>query len=148
MGEQPGQTGLLKTAMEAARLAGHQALEEMKNLQSSVKNDVEMVTQADTICQQIIIDHLRRSYPDHGFLGEEGRNGEMYRKPPRNSEDIWWVIDPIDGTNNYAHGLLNFVISIAAFRQGEPIVGLIFEPATGSMFSVAAGERCSHSCQS
>ncbi len=133
------QEGLLETAVLAARIAGKRALDEMKNIKSSVKNDIEMVTQADAFCQQMIIDQISKSYPSHGVLGEEGDQGRMFRKPPRDSEDTWWVIDPIDGTNNYAHGLLTFVISIAAFREGEPVVAVIFEPATGSMFSAATG---------
>jgi len=126
---------MLETAVVAARLAGQRAMEEIRYVKSSIKDGREMVTQADGICQKIIIDRIKESYPDHGFLGEEGGAQGIFRQPPRGSEDIWWVIDPIDGTNNYAHGLLCFVVSIAAFWKGKPVVAVIFDPATESMYT-------------
>jgi myo-inositol-1(or 4)-monophosphatase len=126
---------MLETAIVAARLAGQRAMEEIKFLKVSIKNDNELVTQADARCQQIIVDRIKETYPDHGFLAEETSEGKIFKQPPRASEPIWWVIDPIDGTNNFAHGMLLFTISIAVMYQGEPIVGVVFEPATDSMFT-------------
>ena len=126
---------MLEVAAVAARLAGQKAMEEIKYVKSTVKNDVELVTGADPICQQLIINRIKETYPDHGFIAEESTNGEMLIQPPRTVQQIWWVIDPIDGTNNYAHGLLCFTVSIAAIYEGKPIVGVIFEPATDSMFT-------------
>ena len=128
---------LLEVAIVAARLAGQKAMEDIKYTKSSIKNGNEIVTNTDPICQKIIIDRIKETYPDHGFLAEEGKNGQMFVQPPRTADPVWWIIDPIDGTNNYAHGILNFTVSIAAFYQGSPIVGVIFEPATESMFSTA-----------
>ena len=126
---------MLEVGAVAARLAGQRAMEEIKYVKASVKNDIELVTGADTICQKLIIDRIKETYPDHGFIAEEGADGEMLFQPPRTAEQIWWVIDPIDGTNNYAHGLLCFTVSIAAIYEGKPIVGVIFDPATDSMFT-------------
>ena len=128
---------MLETAVVAARLAGQRAMEELKYTKASIKNNNEMVTQADPICQKIIIDRIKETYPDHGFLAEEGPGGKMFKQSPRSAERIWWVIDPIDGTNNYAHGIDIFAVSIAALYMGEPIVGVIFVPATESMFTAA-----------
>jgi myo-inositol-1(or 4)-monophosphatase len=70
-------------------------------------------------------------------LAEEGKEGGIFKQPPRDSNNIWWAIDPIDGTNNFAHGVLNFAVSIAVIYEGKPVVGVVFEPATDSMFTAA-----------
>jgi myo-inositol-1(or 4)-monophosphatase len=126
---------MLETAIVAARLAGQRAMEEINFIKTSIKNGNELVTQADARCQQIIIDRIKETYPDHGFIAEEGEGGGIFKQQPRGSEQLWWVIDPIDGTNNFAHKIPLFVVSIAAMHEGEPIVGVIFEPATDSMFT-------------
>ena len=130
---------MLETALVAARLAGQKAMEELGYIKSSVKYGTEIVTQADSICQKIIVDRIKEAYPDHGFIAEEGGGEEIFKQVPRGSEKFWWVIDPIDGTNNYAHGMLLFTVSIAVMYQGEPVVGVIFEPATDSMYSAVQG---------
>jgi myo-inositol-1(or 4)-monophosphatase len=126
---------MLETAIVAARLAGQRAMEEINYIKASVKNATELVTQADARCQKIIIDRIKENYPDHGFIAEEGDGGKMFTQPPRGGEQLWWIIDPIDGTNNFAHRMLFFTVSIAVMYEGEPIVGVIFEPATESMFA-------------
>lgn len=128
---------MLEVAIVAARLAGQRAAEEIKYAKSSIKNGREVVTSADPICQEIIINTIKDTYPDHGFIAEEGPDGKMLRQPPRSADSIWWVIDPIDGTNNFAHGLLCFSVSIAAIYQGNPIIGVIFDPSTESMYTAA-----------
>jgi len=142
---------MLETAIVAARLAGQRAMEEISFIKASVKNSTELVTQADARCQQIIIDRIKETYPDHGFIAEEGESSTAilavparagrpcYKQSPRGAEHIWWLIDPIDGTNNFAHKMLFFTVSIAAMYKGEPIVGVIFEPATESMFTAVQG---------
>ena len=125
---------MLETAIVAARLAGQKAMEELQYLTVEIKNGTDLVTQADTKCQKIIMDRVKETYPDHGFIAEEGDGGQLFKQPPR-GEDFWWIIDPIDGTNNYAHKMLAFTISIAVMHQGVPVAGVIFEPATDSMFT-------------
>lgn len=128
---------MLEVAIVAARLAGQRAMEELRYVKTRLKNGREIVTQADDICQQIILSRIKEAYPDHGFIAEEGPEDKMLFQPPRTAEPIWWVVDPIDGSNNYSHGLLDFAVSIAALHQGEPIVGVIFDPATESMYTAA-----------
>ncbi len=132
-------SSLLETAVVAARLAGQHAMEEINYIKTSIKNATEMVTQADTQCQKIIIDRIKENYPDHGFIAEEGRDGKLFKQTPRGDDMLWWVIDPIDGTNNFAHRMLFFTVSIAVMCEGEPVVGVIFEPATESMFTAVKG---------
>ena len=126
---------LLETAIVAARLAGQHAMEEINFIKTSLKGEDELVTQADAQCQKIIIDRIKESYPDHGFIAEEGSGGKLFKQAPRGDEPVWWIIDPIDGTNNFAHGMLLFVVSVAAVYKGSPIAGVIFEPATESMYT-------------
>ena len=139
--EQRDLSRMLETAIVAARLAGQRAMEELSFIKVSVKNDNELTTQADVRCQQIIVERIKETYPDHGFIAEEGDQGKLFKQPPRGAERIWWVIDPIDGTNNFAHQMLSFTVSIAVMYEGEPIVGVIFEPATDSMFTAVKGSE-------
>jgi len=139
--EQRDLRSMLETAIVAARLAGQRAMEEIKFIKVSVKNNAELVTQADARCQQIIVDRIKETYPDHGFIAEEGGQGKIFKQPPRGAEPIWWVIDPIDGTNNFVHRMLLFTVSIAVMHQGEPIVGVVFDPATESMFTAVKGSE-------
>ncbi len=137
--EQKDLSSMLETAIVAARLAGQRAMEEINYIKASIKNATELVTQADLRCQKIIIDRIKENYPDHGFLAEEGEGGQLFKQTPRGSEAFWWTIDPIDGTNNFAHGMLLFTVSIAVMHAGEPIVGVVFQPATDLMFTGIKG---------
>ena len=100
-----------------------------------------MVTETDGRCQQIIVDRIKETYPDHGFIAEEGGKEKVFKQPPRGNDPVWWIIDPLDGTNNFAHQMLFFTISIAVMYEGEPVVGVIFEPATESMFTAVKGQE-------
>jgi myo-inositol-1(or 4)-monophosphatase len=137
--EQKDLSRMLEVATVAARLSGQRAMEQLSFLKVSIKNDIELITQSDAQCQQLIIERIKETYPDHGFIAEEGGEGKIFKQLPRGDELIWWAIDPIDGTNNYAHQLLLFTVSIAVMHKGEPIVGVIFEPSTESMFTAVKG---------
>jgi len=131
--------GFLETGIVAARLAGQKANEQMNFVKREIKNGNEVVTQADSQCQKIIIDTIKESFPDHGFIAEEGTAGDIFKQKPRTDEGLWWIIDPIDGTNNFANKMLLFAVSIALMHDGEPVVGVIFDPSTDSMFSAVIG---------
>ena len=137
--EQKDLSEILETALVAARLAGQHAMEQIHYARAVKKTENELVTQTDAECQRIIIQRIRETYPDHGFIAEEGDKGRLFKRPPLGEPTIWWAIDPIDGTNNFAHGIPIFTVSIAAMFEGEPIVGVIFQPATDSMFTGIKG---------
>ena len=137
--EQEDLSRLLETAIVASRLAGQRAMEEISYVKSSVKGGDELVTETDPRCQKIIIDRVKETYPDHGFIGEEGAGGKLFRQEPRGEEKIWWVIDPIDGTNNFAHQMPVFCVCVAAMYENEPAVGVIFDPATERMYTASKG---------
>jgi myo-inositol-1(or 4)-monophosphatase len=128
---------MLETAVVGARLAGQRAMEEINVLRITAKSDSELVTQADGHCQKIIIDTIMQNYPDHGIIAEEGKDNKLFKQFPRGDNDIWWVIDPIDGTNNYSQKILSFVVSIGLIHEGRPVLGVIYDPATDSMFTAA-----------
>ena len=130
---------MLETAIEAAKLAGCHAMAALGHVKTSIKNGNELVTQADSQCQQIIIDTIAEKFPEHGFLGEEGQHGGIFKQSPTGKDHIWWVIDPIDGTNNFANGIRIFTISIGAFYNGLPVAGVIYDPPTNSMFTALSG---------
>jgi len=137
--EQRDLSGILETAIVAARLAGQHAMEEMSYVKAVRKSESELVTQADTQCQRMIIQRIRETYPDHGFIAEEGERGKIFKRPPLAEPAIWWAVDPIDGTNNFAHGIPVFTVSVAALFEGEPIAGVVFQPASDSTFTVVKG---------
>lgn len=99
----------------------------------SKKDAKDLVTEADTASERIIGDTIARAFPRHSILAEEGglnRGSSKYR----------WLVDPLDGTVNFAHGLNIFSVSIAFEREGEIIAGIVLNPATGEFFSAAAGK--------
>ncbi|MFH1615266.1 MAG: inositol monophosphatase family protein [Planctomycetota bacterium] len=133
--EQIDLSRMLEVAVVATRMAGQKALEEIAYTKTTIKNNTELVTQTDAHCQELIVAIIKQTYPDHGFIAEENSAGKLFKQPPRGTEPVWWVIDPIDGTNNYAHRLRCFAVSIAAMYQGQPVVAVVFEPATEQMFT-------------
>jgi len=137
--EQQDLSQILETAIVAAHLAGQHAMEEIQYAKTFIKNETELVTDADRRCQQMIVERIKETFPDHGFIGEEGESGKIFKSAPRGEPALWWVIDPIDGTNNFAHGIPIFTVSIAVLFEGRPIVGVIFDPATDSMYTAVTG---------
>jgi len=128
---------MLEVAVVAARLAGQRAMEEIRFVKITAKSDSELVTQVDSQCQQIIIDTIMQNFPSHGFLAEEGKDNKLSKQFPRGDNDFWWLIDPIDGTNNYSQQILCFCVSIGLIYQGRAVLGVIYDPATDSMFTAA-----------
>lgn len=94
----------------------------------SFKGEVDLVTQFDREAQHLILKALRKHYPDFGILSEEDVNQHTDRP-------IKWIVDPIDGTTNFAHGLPIWAISIALEVQGAVSLGVVYDPNRGEMFS-------------
>jgi myo-inositol-1(or 4)-monophosphatase len=139
---------MLETAVDAARLAGRQALDQMSLVEVSVKNGSELVTEADLACQETIIQRIKADFPGHGWIAEEGQHGRPFKQPPQGAEPVWWVIDPIDGTNNFAHGMPVFTVSIAAMIEGTPVVGVIYDPCADLIFTAIQGRHAMMNGQS
>lgn len=126
------------TVMErAARKAGRglaRDFGEVEKLQVSTKGPSDFVSDADKRAEQRIHDVLSEARPDWGFLGEE--SGEIKGKDKQHR----WIVDPLDGTTNFLHGLPHFAVSIALERDGELVAGLVYNPINDDMFSAEKGQ--------
>ncbi|MBF0108990.1 MAG: inositol monophosphatase [Magnetococcales bacterium] len=122
-------------AIRAARSAGREALTFFKRrhelvLETKGKND--FVTQADTTVEREILYHLRKATPQYGILAEESSRSEVAKG--------WrWIVDPIDGTTNFIHGLPHFAMSIALANDNELHAAVVFNPATDELFTAERG---------
>jgi myo-inositol-1(or 4)-monophosphatase len=126
----------LNVMMAAARKAGRplvRDLGELENLQVSMKGPADFVTSADKRTEKILIEELSRARPGYGFLGEESGAIEGKDKTHR------FIIDPIDGTTNFLHGIPHFAISIGLEREGQLVTALVYNPATDEMFVAEKG---------
>ena len=101
---------------------------ELENLQVSKKGPKDFVTKTDKRVEKILIDELSKSKKNYSFITEE--TGKILNK----NKDIFWIIDPIDGTTNFLHGIPHFAISIALQKDGEIIIGLIYDPIKNEIF--------------
>jgi len=98
------------------------------------KGAVDPVTQTDVAAETLILERLRAAFPDHRLLAEES-GGDAWQTP---GPPIW-VVDPLDGTNNFAHGFPHVGISLALVEDGEPLLGVIYDPLRDETFAAAAG---------
>ena len=97
------------------------------------KGTVDLVTNFDHKAQEMIFDRLSGSFPDHGFLAEEGLSYQEQK-------EYRWIIDPLDGTTNYAHGVPIFCVSIGLELKGSIILGVVYDPMQEEMFHAVRGE--------
>ncbi|MBN1436016.1 MAG: hypothetical protein JW936_02980 [Sedimentisphaerales bacterium] len=118
----------------AARRAGDYALSHLGSVGHELKSESQLVTEIDRESQAMILAEIEPLYSRAGVLAEEGPDGDVFRKPPGDGGDCYWVIDPIDGTRNYAYGLPFFCVSVALMRGGRPVIGVIYVPVTREMF--------------
>ena len=128
-----------KAASAAAQIL-RRRFADLGNLEMRVKGDAEhydgIVTSADLESEQVIVAAIRDQFPDHAFLAEEEHGLDQ---SALNSEHLW-VIDPLDGTNNFAHGIEHYAISIAYYCQGQPDCGVIVRPESEQVFWAQRGE--------
>ncbi|MFV2003440.1 MAG: inositol monophosphatase family protein [Paracoccaceae bacterium] len=126
----------LNVMIKAARLAGRSLVKdfrEVENLQVSMKGAGDFVSRADFAAEAIIKEELMGARPTYGWLAEE--EGEVAGKDPTRR----WIVDPLDGTTNFLHGLPHWAVSIALEHKGEIVAGVIFDPAKDEMFFAEKG---------
>lgn len=129
-------SALLNVMVQAAMKAGRSLARdfgEVQNLQVSVKGPSDYVSEADRKAEKIVKDELLKARPTYGFLGEEG--GEIKGTDGTHR----WIVDPLDGTTNFLHGLPFFATSIGLERGGELVAGVIYNPATDELFTAEKG---------
>ena len=128
---------MLNFAIQVARDAGNLLVQRLGSAQISNKGDIDLVTEADIAAEELIIDRIRSHYPLHGILAEE--SGEAVQQGTSRSE--WkWIIDPLDGTTNYAHGYPCFCVSIAVEHAGSLEIGVVYDPMRDEMFAAERGQ--------
>lgn len=128
-------SALLNVMVGAAEKAGRSLVRdfgEVANLQVSRKGPADFVSRADQRAEEILLAELERARPDWGFLGEEGTN-------KRGDGQHRFIVDPLDGTSNFLHGIPHFAVSVALERQGELMAGVVFNPVHDELFVAERG---------
>ena len=126
----------LNIMIKAARKAARSLLKdfsEVENLQTSMKGAGDFVSRADIAAEKILRDELMGARPTYGWLGEEG--GETPGEDPTRR----WIVDPLDGTTNFLHGLPHWAISIALEHKGKIVAGVVHDPVKDEMFYAEKG---------
>ncbi|MGQ0543407.1 MAG: inositol monophosphatase family protein [Blastocatellia bacterium] len=123
---------MLNFAIETAREAGHLLLEKFGRITSvTKKGDINLVTEADLASEALIIERIKSYYPKHAILAEESGEAIVI-----GSDTTWkWIIDPLDGTTNYAHGYPCFCVTIALEHEGEIVAGVTYDPTRNELFA-------------
>ena len=129
----------LDEAVTAARAAGRLMNERAGTLQGSEireKGKHDLVTVLDEEVQNLLIDRLRRAFPDHSFLAEEGGLSEA----EHHEKGFRWIIDPIDGTTNFSRGMPPYAVSIGLQHDDHMAVGVVLEPSRNELFTAVRGK--------
>jgi myo-inositol-1(or 4)-monophosphatase len=123
-----------QVAILAARRAGLLLKRRLgQKRQIKYKGAVNLVTEMDLLAERVIVSEVRKRYPDHGFLAEEKTNLQ-------GSSPYRWVIDPLDGTTNYAHAFPVFSVSIALEKERKVILGVVYDPTREELFVAKKGK--------
>ncbi|MCA0922202.1 inositol monophosphatase family protein [Pseudooceanicola nanhaiensis] len=133
----PGSANL-NIMLKAARKAGRSLVKdfrEVENLQVSMKGAGDFVSRADVAAQEILKGELMGARPTYGWVAEEGKETIEGQDPTRR-----WIVDPLDGTTNFLHGLPHWAISIALEHKGQIVAGVIYDAAKDEMFFAEKGE--------
>jgi myo-inositol-1(or 4)-monophosphatase len=129
----------LDVAVEAAREAGAILLAEFDRPQTiGYKGEVDLVTEADRRSEQAVVSRLRSHFPKHALVAEEG--GEYDSAAGGAPSRYCWYVDPLDGTTNFAHGYPCFAVSIGLTEGDDLLVGVVYNPINGELFTAAKGE--------
>jgi myo-inositol-1(or 4)-monophosphatase len=126
----------INVMIKAARKAGRALVRdfgEVENLQVSAKGPGDFVSRADTKAEATIREELTEARPNYGWLGEE-TGGEAGKDPTRR-----WIVDPLDGTTNYLHGIPHWAVSIALEHKGEIVAAVVYDAAKDEMFVAEKG---------
>jgi myo-inositol-1(or 4)-monophosphatase len=130
-------SAVINVMIKAAHRAGRglkRDLGEVEHLQVSLKGPRNFVTAADRRAEEIVREELLKARPDYGFLGEEGG------ARPGADTSHRWIVDPLDGTTNFLHGIPHFAVSIALERNGAIVAALTFNPANDELFVAERGK--------
>jgi myo-inositol-1(or 4)-monophosphatase len=126
---------MLNFAIETAREAGHILLEKFgRKINISLKGEINLVTEADLASEKHIVEKIRSYQPKHSILAEESGDAIVI------GDSKWkWIIDPLDGTTNYAHGYPCWCVTLALEHNGEIVVGVTYDPTRDELFAAEKG---------
>ncbi len=126
---------MLNFAIETAREAGQILLEKFgRKIKISKKGDINLVTEADFASEKFIIEKIHTHFPKHSVLAEESGDAVVI------GDSFWkWIIDPLDGTTNFAHGYPCFCVTLALEHNGEIVIGVTFDPTRNELFAAEKG---------
>src|SRR5215471_12595965 len=124
----PGREDYLHPMQELAREAGALLMSFFGKVSIEYKGDVDLVTKADRASEKMIVERIRRQWPEHDLIGEEGSRRET-------GSDFRWYVDPLDGTTNFAHGYPVFCVSLALEHKGRRIAGVVYDPTRDELFA-------------
>ena len=127
---------MLNFAIETAREAGHILMEKFGRITTvTKKGDINLVTEADLASERHIIERIKSYHPKHAVLAEESGEAIVI-----GGDQTWkWIVDPLDGTTNYAHGYPCFCVTLALEHDGEIVIGVTFDPTRDELFAAEAG---------
>jgi len=127
---------MLNFAIETARDAGRVLLEKFGRIETiTKKGDINLVTEADLASEALIIERIRSHFPRHAILAEESGEAIVIG----GDSEFKWIIDPLDGTTNYAHGYPCFCVTIALEHNGEIVSGVTYDPTRDELFAAEKG---------
>ncbi|MFG0336303.1 MAG: inositol monophosphatase family protein [Maioricimonas sp. JB049] len=123
----------LEIARRAAQIGGDVVARAFRDgVTIHSKATANLVSDADLESERVIAECITAAFPEHVILGEELHSGEV-------TAEHLWIVDPIDGTNNFAHGIPHFAVSMAYYRSGQPVCGVVFNPARDDWFVAVRG---------
>ena len=128
---------MLSTAVKAARRAGsiiNRGARDLDRLTITTKGPKDFVSEVDRAAEAAIVETLLKTYPDHAILAEEGT-----AKGANADAEYVWIIDPLDGTTNFLHGLPQYCVSIALQHKGQITQGVIYDPVHNDLFTATRG---------
>ncbi len=126
---------MIQIAIEAALKAGKILKDHLGQIEEiNHKGEIDLVTNVDRLSERSIVETIKAHYPHHQILAEEGGNNS------ETTSEYKWLIDPLDGTTNYIHGLPYFCVSIALEKEGELILGVVYDPVREELFTAEKGQ--------
>jgi len=131
----------LDLATRLARGAGAIQLDRYERLERIVhKSEHDVVTEVDHLCEELILDGIRAHFPADALLAEESGASHAESGTDARPSGRTWIVDPLDGTVNYANGIPIFCVSIGLAVDGSPALGVVYDPVRDELFSAVAGE--------
>jgi myo-inositol-1(or 4)-monophosphatase len=128
-------TGFLAVCEFAARAAGRTIQELVGKTNAKLKGPADFVTEADFAAQEVVKRTVLGAFPDHSVLGEE----DLLPGNTPSSTEFRWIVDPLDGTTNFVHGIPHYAVSLALEHKGRIIVGTVYDPSRDNCYTAAEG---------